>query len=218
MSPASHGHSDAPPSFSESPEESGDVAYRVPRRRATRRGPARAADENPRHTKLLLTILASVILIVIVAFILSWIFSNDDSSVPDNGPTVHAATWPLQLPQSAGSYTRDPNTATKPTTKDGTTTLSATYAKDNQDAVIVLMSRPTTDLKKFMNDAAMNSVTIQPVTGTSIRAMCGTSLDNNNTSCAVLKDDTAVLAVGLLDQSRPELAGVANSVAEQAAQ
>ena len=218
MSPASHGHSDAPPGFSESPEESGDVAYRVPRRRATRRGPARAADENPRHTKLLLTILASVILIVIVAFILSWIFSNDDSSVPDNGPTVHAATWPLQLPQSAGSYTRDPNTATKPTTKDGTTTLSATYAKDNQDAVIVLMSRPTTDLKKFMNDAAMNSVTIQPVTGTSTEAMCGTSLDNNNTSCAVLKDDTAVLAVGLLDQSRPELAGVANSVAEQAAQ
>ncbi|MDU3272236.1 MAG: hypothetical protein E7D41_02355, partial [Cutibacterium sp.] len=111
-----------------------------------------------------------------------------------------------------------PNTATKPTTKDGTTTLSATYAKDNQDTVIVLMSRPTTDLKKFMNDAAMNSVTTQPVTGTSTKAMCGTSLDNNNTSCAVLKDDTAVLAVGLLDQSRPELAGVANSVAEQAAQ
>lgn len=217
MSPASHGHSDAPPGSSESPEEPDDVAYRVPRRRAARRGPARAAEENPRHTKLLLTILASVILIVIVAFILSWIFSNDDSSAPENGPTVHAATWPLQLPQGAGSYTRDPNTATKPTTKDGTTTLSATYAKDNQDAVIVLMSRPTTDLKKFMNDAAMNSVTIQPVTGTSTKAMCGTSLDNN-TSCAVLKDDTAVLAVGLLDQSRPELAGVANSVAEQAAQ
>ena len=83
MSPASHGHSDAPPGSSESPEEPDDVAYRVPRRRAARRGPARAAEENPRHTKLLLTILASVILIVIVAFILSWIFSNDDSSAPE---------------------------------------------------------------------------------------------------------------------------------------
>jgi len=158
-----------------------------------------------------------VILIVIVAFILSWIFSNDDSSAPENGPTVHAATWPLQLPQGAGSYTRDPNTATNPTTKDGTTTLSATYAKDNQDAVIVLMSRPTTDLEKFMKEAAMSSVTTQPVAGTSTKALCGTSLDNDNTSCAVLKDDTAVLAVGLLDQPRPELAAVADSVAKQAA-
>ena len=121
------------------------------------------------------------------------------------------------MPQGAGSYTRDPNTATNPTTKDGTTTLSATYAKDNQDAVIVLMSRPTTDLEKFMKEAAMSSVTTQPVAGTSTKALCGTSLDNDNTSCAVLKDDTAVLAVGLLDQPRPELAAVADSVAKQAA-
>ncbi len=188
----------------------------APRRQGRRRGPSRAADEvhrGPSHKAMLIgTIVALVV--IIVAGVAAYVINSTQPAAPASTPAP-TSTWKLELPVQIGSYTRDPNAGASPSTQAGSTTTSATYAKGGQDAVVVLMSRPQTDMKAFMADAGMNAVTEQDLSDRSGTALCGIDPDHNDTGCVVLQENTAVLVLGLLDQSRQDMADLAEQTARQ---
>lgn len=180
---------------------------------APRHAPTRAARPDRRSRIRVIAVVLATAMVVSMSGVVAFLLNSHQ---PDPPTAVASAQWPLALPIQVGAYSRDPATTTRPSTHNGITTLSATYAKDDKDAVVVLMSRPATDLDQFMSEAAMNAVTDQALTEGG-NAKCGTSLDNNHTSCAVIQDSTAVLVVGLLDQPRSDLAELAHTVAVTAA-
>lgn len=197
----------------ESPETDGTPEDSADRRR---RGPSRAAEpeagSRPSRRALLFgTVL--VLVVVIVAGVAAYFINSAQPADPSVRPS---SKWALALPVQIGDYSRDPNAGGSPSADSGRTTVSATYAKGGKDAVVVLMSRPESNLKTFMKDAAMNAVTEQELSNGSGSAQCGTSSDNNYTGCVVLQDDTAVLVMGLLDQSRQELADLAQTTGKEA--
>lgn len=199
---------DETPEIQDIPDDSGD---------RRRRGPSRAAEPEagtrPSRRALLIGTIF-VVLVVIVAGIAAYFINTAQPADPTARPS---STWELALPVQVGDYSRDPNAGSSPSADGGRTTVSATYAKGGKDAVVVLMTRPESDLKKFMKDAAMNAVTEQELSNGKGTAQCGTSSDNNYTGCVVLQDDTAVLVMGLLDQSRQELADLAQTTGAEAA-
>lgn len=193
---------------------------RPPSRTAGRhRGvPSRAADDPhraPSHKTLLIGTIAALVVVIIVG-VSSYLVNSSQPGAPSVTP-VPTATWALDPPVQIGAYTRDPNTTSAPTTQDGTTTTSATYATKGQNAVVVLMSRPQTDLKEFMSDAGMTAVGEQPLSDKSGSAQCGVDPDHNDTGCVVLQENTAVLVLGLQDQSRQDLADLARQAGALAA-
>lgn len=184
----------------------------APRRAAVPDGETHRA---PSHKALLIGTIAAVIVLIIVG--VSSYLANSSQSVAPSATPVPTSTWALELPVQIGDYTRDPNTTSAPTAQDGTTTTSATYAAKGKNAVVVLMSRPQTDLKKFMSDAGMSAVGDQPLSDGSGTAQCGVDPDHNDTSCVVLQENTAVLALGLQNQSRQDLADLAEQAGKLAA-
>lgn len=204
--------------FAEEPEDITAGAGGPPENSdSRRRRPSRAAEPDsssgPSRRALLIGTFV-VVLVVVVAGIAAYFINSSQPTTPTTRPS---STWELALPVQVGNYTRDPNSASSPSAGSGRTTVSATYAKDGKDAVVILMTRPESDLKQFMKDAAMNAVTEQELSKGSGSAQCGTSSDNNYTGCVVLRDDTAVLVMGLLDQSRQDLADLAWTTGEEAA-
>lgn len=187
--------------------------------RPPRRGrPSRAADDPdsaPSHKTMLIGTIIALVMVTIVGVVVYAINSVQPAG-PSSTPTA-TSTWTMELPVQIGSYTRDPNATNAPSTEAGTTTTSATYATKGQDAVVVLMSRPQTDLRAFMDDAGMNSVSEQQLSDKSGSAQCGIDPDHNDTGCVVLQENTAVLVLALLNQSRQDLADLAQQVARQTA-
>jgi hypothetical protein len=199
--------------------DSSDAGRSASRAAGRHRGaPGRAADDPhrpPSHKALLIGTIAAVIVLIIVG--VSSYFINSSQPVAPSATPVATSTWALDLPVQIGNYTRDPNTTSAPTAQGGVTTTSATYAAKGKNAVVVLMSRPQTDLKKFMSDAGMTAVGEQPLSDRSGSALCGVDPDHNDTGCVVLQENTAVLALGLQDQSRQDLADLAQQAAKLAA-
>ncbi len=152
-------------------------------------------------------------LLLIAGAVLTAVLVNKSS--PGTFVTASASKpqFPMELPAKIGSYSRDPNAGTTPETNptSGISTMSATYSKGSQPAVVVVLSRPEKDAQQFMTEAAMGAVTAQD------GGYCGTSSDNNLDACVVISEQTAVMAVGLLGQSRADLMAVAQQFGSELA-
>ncbi|AZZ43101.1 hypothetical protein [Acidipropionibacterium jensenii] len=188
---------------------------------AARRGPSRAADDPhqddraPSHKVMAVGTIVVLVIALVVGFA-AYAINSIQPSTRSASP-VASSTWKLELPVQIGDYTRDPNAAASPSTQAGSTVISATYSKGGKDSAVILMSRPQADLKKFMSEAGMTSVTQQELSDRSGTALCGVDADHNDTGCVVLQESTAVLAMGLQDQSRQDLADLAQQIGIQAA-
>lgn len=152
-------------------------------------------------------------LLLIAGAVLTAVLVNETG--PDTFVTAAASNtpFPMVLPAKVGSYSRDPNAGTTPTTNptSGISTMSSTYSKGSQPAVVVVLSRPEKDAQKFMAEAAMGAVTAQG------EGYCGTSSDNNLDTCVVISEQTAVMVAGLLGQSRADLMAVAQQFGSELA-
>lgn len=137
--------------------------------------------------------------------------ANKPTEVITIGPS--RTPWALMPPLSMGEYSRDANSADTPSMNPNTkkSTITATYSKGGQATVVLLMSRPETDAKKFMTDMGMNAIIAEG------SGFCGTSSDNNHDGCAVIRDNTAISVVDLVGLSRVELMDLANQFGDQLA-
>jgi len=126
--------------------------------------------------------------------------------------TVTGPPFEMKLPLSIEEYSRDANEGNNPATAaDGKVTLSAAYSKGGQDAFIVVLARPYSDAKTFMQDANMHVVA--PVED----GMCGISGDNKNDGCALMRDNTGILVVSTTSTSRKDLMALTRKVADTVA-
>ncbi|MEL4356441.1 MULTISPECIES: hypothetical protein [unclassified Luteococcus] len=174
-------------------------------------GPAIHSGRFPRWALVLigtLLILASVAGAAYVAWRMNT--GKPQVVVTASGPRT---PWAMVPPLAVDEFSRDANAndtpSANPTTK--TSTISATYARSGQNSVVLLMSRPEKDPKKFMADMGMNTVVATD------DGYCGTSVDSNRDGCAIMRDDTAILIVDLVGQSRSDLMVVAHKFADEMA-
>ncbi|GAA1397561.1 hypothetical protein [Luteococcus peritonei] len=117
----------------------------------------------------------------------------------------------LVPPLAVGEYSRDASAndqpSVNPTTKKSA--IAATYARGGQNSVVLLMSRPEADVKKFMTDMGMNTV-IQTEDG-----YCGTSVDTNRDGCAIVRGNTAIMLVDLVGLTRTDLMELTHDFADE---
>lgn len=183
-------------------------------RRAQARRPARVQveDKTPRRRAMLILTVVTVALVAIAAGGGYLVNRLSPASVITQTvtPTAAPGSWPLALPVSIGDYSRDANQGATPTRgADGKQTVSAQYSRQGEPAALILLSRPHTDGKLFMQEANMNAVT-EASTG-----WCGISGDNDLDGCLVIRDQTAVLVMAIQDISRDDLIALTTQVADQ---
>lgn len=181
-----------------------------------RRGPSRAAEPPPGPGLSRRTVLAGLIITIVVLLVAGAAAYFINAAQPATPSAPPSSRWALALPVQVGQYSRDPNGGSTPSSGGGRTTISATYSRNGKAAYVVLMSRPENDPKRFMDEAAMSAVSEQSLSDRSGAALCGTSSDSNATGCVVMKDNTAVLAMGLADQSRQDIADMARATGRAA--
>lgn len=161
--------------------------------------PAIRASRFPRWALLLSAILAAV-LVLAGAGVVAW---RINTARPQVVVTASAPRTPWQLvpPLQVGSYSRDANADDTPSTNPATrkSAIATTYARNGQNTVVLLMSRPETDARKFLTDLGMNAVVA------SGDGWCGTSIDTNHDACALVRDDTAIAIVDLAGLTRSDL-------------
>ncbi|SJN28347.1 hypothetical protein [Luteococcus japonicus] len=174
-------------------------------------GPVIRAERFPRWLLLTAGILA-LVLAVAGAGIAAWRInaSKPQVVITASGPRT---PWEMVPPLSVDEYSRDASAADTPSANPTTKkqTIAATYARSGQNTVVLLMSRPEKDAKKFMVDLGMNSV-IATEDG-----FCGTSVDTNRDSCALIRDNTAIMVVDLVGLSRADLMTLAHKFADSLA-
>lgn len=171
-------------------------------------GPAINGNRFPRWALLLIGTL-TLLLAVAGAGYGAWYLNSRKPQVvvTASGPKT---PWKMYPPLQMDEYSRDANSADTPSANPTTkkSVISATYARSGQNTVVLLMSRPEKDPKQFMADMGMNTVVATD------DGFCGTSVDSNRDGCAIMRDDTAVMIVDLVGQSRADLMVLAHKFAD----
>ena len=121
-----------------------------------------------------------------------------------------AAAFPMTLPPVLGDYARDASDAQPSSAADGSTTVMGRYSLNGQSAVVVLINRPATDPAAFLTGNGFDAVVSDLNDGA-----CGTSVDTNDNACVVIRQGTAILTMGLLDQTRVDLLKLDRQIALQ---
>jgi len=120
------------------------------------------------------------------------------------GPREPEPLWPLEAPQQVGDYIVGGVTESPVPSDEGRSILRADYA-DGTSRVVLLMSRPETDLTEYLTNAG-----IEDTAEAGEVAVCGTSVDTGLTVCARMVDETGILMVGLTEQDAATLAPLLN--------
>lgn len=156
------------------------------------------------------------VLIVLVLSLLSGLlaygYNRTRPAAYVTSPASSDALFSLQLPPALSGYTRESVAGEPSASADGTTTVTARYAKDDRTAVVVLLSRPATDPATFLQVAGFDSIVPDATDGA-----CGTSTDADGNGCAVIRHRTAILTVGLLGQDRSDLLALTRQFAASVA-
>lgn len=134
-------------------------------------------------------------------------------------PETPAPLWALEAPSQVGNYIVGGTIESPVPTDEGRSIVRATYA-DGASQVVLLMSRPETDLTEYLTNAGVENaaaVDIPEETESTEGAepaespdMCGTSVDTGLNVCARMVDETGILMVGLTSQSIETLAPLLN--------
>ncbi|MGO4958457.1 hypothetical protein ACTQ49_14525 [Luteococcus sp. Sow4_B9] len=171
-------------------------------------GPVIHASRFPRWVLLLAGLLGLLLVVGGAAYAAYRINASKPQVVITAAPS--RTPWTMTPPLSVDEYSRDANSADTPSANPTTkkSTIAATYARGGQNTVVLLMSRPETDAKKFMTDMGMNAI-IATEDG-----YCGTSIDTNRDACAIIRDKTAIMIVDLVGLTRTDLMELTNRFAD----
>lgn len=116
-------------------------------------------------------------------------------------PTPTVKDWALEAPATVGTWVRGDQQSLPPVKEGGPTVVRADYA-NGTDKLSLLMSRPETDIAAYLGDAGVDS------THTIGSSTCGVSVDTNKPVCVRIVNSTAVMLVGLTEQSQSTLASL----------
>lgn len=116
-------------------------------------------------------------------------------------PTNTEASWPVEAPQVVGDLVRGDTNRSEDPAIPGRVIATADYS-DGEQRVALVLSRPEENLRSYLADAGISSVSEVGASS------CGTSSDTDATVCVRIVDATAIMVVGLSEQSPEELASV----------
>lgn len=116
-------------------------------------------------------------------------------------PTPSVKEWALTPPASVGTWVRGDQQSQAPIKEGGPTVVRADYA-NGTDKLYLLLSRPETDIAAYLSDAGVDST---HAIGSST---CGVSVDTNKPVCVRIADSTAIMLVGVSDQSQVTIASL----------
>ena len=133
-----------------------------------------------------------------------------EAVVTVSAPADGGSPFPMALPPVLGHYSRDASDAQPSSAPDGSTTVMGRYSLNGQSAVVVLINRPATDPPTFLTGNGFDAVVSDLNDGA-----CGTSVDTNDNACVVIRQGTAILTMGLLDQTRTDLLALTRDVAQR---
>lgn len=131
------------------------------------------------------------------------------------GTSPEATTTPppltLELPMTAGDYSRDPNVESSPEPggENDLEVRSATYVRNGADSLLVLAGRPVKTPEEML--ALLPARGVQKM-GTD--GACGRSPEDYDV-CVVLREDVGILAVALEDQTPEEIIAEARLIAKE---
>ncbi len=146
-------------------------------------------------------ILAGVLVTVLLVVLAGWIGSWVAGPGPGESSSPMTATWALDPPKLVGDLVRGEVTKTNDPANADHTIVRTDYT-DGTTKVVLILSRPETDLGVFLTDAGV------PDSYDVGSTKCGTSTDTNSPVCAMVTDDTGLMIVGLTGQEPGTLAKI----------
>lgn len=148
---------------------------------------------------MIVSLVALVVTVGVIAFLFTTTTGTGD---PDATPLPPEPTGAPLLPLEAGEYAREPGDAAAPPdfgVDRSIETSSAYYRQDGENALIGVAARPVDDPKVLLDQI---NVRAQRQVG---EGWCGREETADLDVCILKRNRTAVLTVGLRDQTPEEL-------------
>lgn len=146
---------------------------------------------------------ASLVALLITVGVIAFLFTRTTATVtPDAAPLPPEPTGAPTLPLQTGDYAREPGEAAAPPDFGVDRTIqtsSAYYRRDGQNALIAVAARPVDDPQALLDQI---SVRAQRQVGD---GWCGREETADLDVCILNRNRTAVLTVGLRDQTPDEI-------------
>ncbi len=166
----------------------------------------------PRGVKVI-----GIVIVLALLFLSVWLglsLGRSGSPAPEPSPTVEEELWELEPPVTMDEFVRGDVTST-PRDGDNDRDIARADYTDGTDRLILLLSRPETDLATYLEGAQVSGV--EPVEGSG-GISCGTSTisaENSIPFCARVVDDTAIAVAGLSEQDTSTLTSLVDSFYEE---
>jgi hypothetical protein len=157
---------------------------------------------------MLVSVVALLVTITGVAFLVT---RTAGTPTPTETPMVADPTGVPVLPVRAGEYARDPGTATAPPdfgVDRSILTSSAYYRRNGDNALIAVGARPVPDEKALLDQI---KVLAQRQVGD---GWCGREESTGFDVCVLRRNRTAILAIGLRDQTPEEIMAATRLILE----
>ncbi|TRY16952.1 hypothetical protein FOJ82_13895 [Tessaracoccus rhinocerotis] len=152
--------------------------------------------------------LGAVAILLLLALWLGLSLGGTPPSVSESpSPTVSEAGWPVEAPQVVGDLVRGEDNRSEDPAIPERVIATADYS-DGTNRVALVLSRPEDDLRTYLADAGISGVS---EVGSS---SCGTSSDTDSPVCVRIVDRTAIMVVGLTEQSIEQLAATVEEFRE----
>lgn len=166
--------------------------------------PALVNEPTQRTTIPLKIMTASLVALLVTVGVIAFLFTRTTATVtPDAAPLPPEPAGAPTLPLRAGDYVREPGEAAAPPDfgVDRTIQTSSAYYRggDGQNALIAVAARPVDDPKALLDQI---SVRAQRQVGD---GWCGREETADLDVCILTRNRTAVLTVGLRDQTPDEI-------------
>lgn len=147
-------------------------------------------------------LVALVALVVTIGLVGFFVTRTTDVVTPVQTPAAPDPTGPPDLPLQANQYAREPGNASAPPefgVDQNISTSYATYKVDGENALIAIGARPVADAKMQLDEM---KVLAQRQVGD---GWCGREPSSGLDVCILKRNRTAVLVMGLRDQTVDEL-------------
>lgn len=148
---------------------------------------------------MIVALVALLVTIGVVGFVVT---RTADVVTPVETPMAPDPTGPPDLPLQANEYAREPGMASAPPefgVDQNIATSYATYKRSGEDALIAIGARPVADEKAQLDD--MKVLAQRQVRD----GWCGREPSSGLDVCILKRNRTAVLVIGLRDQTVDEL-------------
>lgn len=128
-------------------------------------------------------------------------------TAPQSAPPPNA---PLRLPQRTGEFDREASAGVTPSVHPETrvATVSAIYSRAGVQQFLALASRPQTNAEAALTEVNATGIVKHP------NGVCGYVGTPRRLGCVVVRRDTAVMVVTLVDQPAPELLTLASTLVD----